>query len=148
MFVAVSGTRMGHVCKSDFGSSSRTTKETREESRGGAAPRANCKHSKGLRCFPAVNTASLVLLSFSHSPHRSSSPTTRQPLCSLYGWERDAGRGLPPNPCYCSVNTHNAPPPPLFTDATRRLSLPARANRALFVQLHGNSGTFTETLAL
>ena len=146
MFVAVSGTRMGHVCKSDFGSSSRTTKETREESRGGAAPRRQLQASKGLFCsckhsFPC----SSELLSLTH---RSSSPTTRQPLCSLYGWERDAGRGLPPNPCYCSVNTHNAPPPPLFTDATRRLSLPARANRALFVQLHGNSGTFTETLAL
>lgn len=144
MFVAVSGTRIGHVSRSDFGSSSRTTKETREESRGGAAPRRPIARV----CFPAVNTASLVLLSFSHLPHRSSSPTHRQPLCSLYGWERDAGRGLPPSPYYCSVNTHNAPPPPLFTDATRRLSLPARANRALFVQLHGNSGTFTETLAL
>lgn len=86
---------------------------------------------------------------FSHPLHRSSSPTTRQSLCSsLYGWERDAGRGLPPCPCYCSVNTHDAPPPTLFTDATRRLSPPARANQALFVQLHGNSGTSTETLAL
>ena len=106
MFVAVSGTRMGHVCKSDFGSSSRTTKETREESRGGAAPRRQLQASKGLFCsckhsFPC----SSELLSL---PHRSSSPTHRQPLCSLYGWERDAGRGLPPCSFYCSVDTHNA----------------------------------------
>lgn len=92
--------------------------------------------------------STIVQVFSSHALHRSSSPTTRQPLCSLYGWERGAGRGLPPCPCYCSVNTHSAPPPTFFTDATRRLSPPARANQALFVQLHGNSGTFTETLAL
>ena len=101
-------------------------------------------------CLTRVLDVVFQLHNRSSFPLTTPQPRVRRPgsIYSLYGWERDAGRGLPPRPCYCSVNTHSAPPPTFFTDATRRLSPPARANQALFVQLHGNSGTFTETLAL